>query len=146
MLYEYISGLNLKALLRYEDRNSMRFSIESRVPLADDHNLIEYVFKIPSSYKIYQGWSKNLLREAVKNKLPKKITWRKDKIGFMTPEHTWLQDNKDEIKKYFTKDLNEYLDVDKFINEFDENLKNPTDKKHIWRFINFAVWKKVYNL
>jgi len=77
-LYQLITGKNLKTLLKYEDRNSMRFSIESRTPFADDINLIEYMFKIPSAYKIHNGWSKYILRQSMKDILPKQILNRKE--------------------------------------------------------------------
>jgi asparagine synthase (glutamine-hydrolysing) len=55
MLHTLMSYSSLPLLLKYEDRNSMRFSIESRTPFADDINLIEYIFSIPSVYKIHNG-------------------------------------------------------------------------------------------
>lgn len=147
-LYDQFTFSSLKNLLKYEDRNSMRFSIESRTPFADDINLIEYVFNIPSVYKIHKGWSKYLLREAMKGVIPDEIRIRTDKIGFATPEYEWMFAMKDKIYYYLTDDLNEYFNVNDFKNE----LYNILIKQvkfgitNIWRFINLAVWKKVYEL
>jgi asparagine synthase (glutamine-hydrolysing) len=87
MLYTLMSFTSLPTLLKYEDRNSMRFSIESRTPFADDIDLIEYVFSIPGVYKIHHGWSKYLLRRSMDEFIPAPIINRTDKIGFATPEH-----------------------------------------------------------
>lgn len=148
MLYEYMSGLSLKPLLRYEDRNSMRFSIESRTPFADDINLIEYLFQIPSNYKIYHGYSKYLLRAVTRGILPEEIRLRKDKIGFATPEHSWLMANSEGLRRYVTPDMKDFFDVKKMQNDWDGLLERQpqTDMTGFWRFINFAVWKKVYEL
>ena len=80
----------LPQLLHYDDRNAAAFSIENRVPFVD-HRLVEYVSGIPSIYKLHRGWSKWLLRLAMRDLLPEKIVWRKDKLGFPTPFKTWLE-------------------------------------------------------
>ena len=79
----------LPHLLHYDDRNASAFSIENRVPFVD-HRLIEYVSYIPAIYKYYDGWSKWLLRLAMRDLLPDMILWRKDKIGFSTPVKAWM--------------------------------------------------------
>jgi len=80
----------LQHLLHYDDINASAFSIENRVPFLD-HRLVEYVNSIPSIYKIHNGWSKWLLRLAMRDLLPEKILWRKDKKGFPTPVESWLR-------------------------------------------------------
>jgi asparagine synthase (glutamine-hydrolysing) len=83
--------------LHSEDRNSMLFSIESRLPFLD-HRLVEYVIGLPSSYKINGGYTKFVLREAIKE-LPEKIRYRKDKMGFVAPDAPWMLKNKDKVRK-----------------------------------------------
>ncbi len=145
MLYRLMAEQNLKSLLRYEDRNSMRFSIEARTPFADDVGLIEYVFGIPSVYKIRDGWSKYLLRQSVRGLVPEEIRLRKDKIGFATPERLWLAGLKNELKEYMTDDLDDYFNVGKMKNEWDNLIDGSgAGSVALWRFVNFAVWKKVY--
>ncbi|MFC1634956.1 asparagine synthase (glutamine-hydrolyzing) [Planctomycetota bacterium] len=148
MLHEYMTGSSLKTLLRYEDRNSMRFSIESRPPFADDVNLINYVFQIPSIYKIHEGWSKYLLRGAMRGIVPEQIRMRKDKIGFAIPERFWLDDVRDTLRDYMTDDLNMFFDVRRTLDDWDVLTKKPSVDgiTDIWRFINLAIWKKVYAL
>jgi asparagine synthase (glutamine-hydrolysing) len=100
LLYHYLTAYSLPHLLKYEDRNSMAHSIEARVPFTD-HRLVDYMFSIPAVYKIRHGWTKWLLRLAVKELLPAQIIWRRDKLGFAAPPwasrrdiwDTWIQDN-----------------------------------------------------
>lgn len=117
-LHCYITGKSLKALLRYEDRNSMRFSIEARTPFADDINLIEYIFSLPSVYKIHEGWSKFILRESMKGILPDEIRLRRSKIGFETPEKKWLISRRELFENLLTIEkalLEPYVDTKKFL-------------------------------
>lgn len=148
MLNDYISRVSLKPLLRYEDRNSMRFSLEARTPFADDIDLIGYVFQIPSAYKIYCGWSKYLLRAATKGVLPESIRLRKDKIGFATPEYSWLNEMKEVFKSYITNDMGEFIDIKKMLQDWDKLTQGQaqTGITKLWKFINLAIWRKVYAL
>ncbi len=75
---------SLLELLRYEDRNSMAFSIESRVPFLH-HPLVEYTIALPYSLKLRSGITKTILRNALQAKLPVDVQQRKDKKGFPTP-------------------------------------------------------------
>lgn len=81
VLTAYMMEYSLPHLLKYEDRNSMAFSIESRTPFTD-YRLVDYVFSLPASYKYRNGWSKWLLRLAMRDLLPGSVLWRRDKIGF----------------------------------------------------------------
>ena len=148
MLYWYMTKVRLKSLLRYEDRNSMRFSLEARAPFADDTDLIEYVFRLPASYKIREGWSKSLLRHAVRGLLPEEIRRRKDKIAFATPEYQWLNLKKDETRELLNNDLDDFMDTGRLKLDWENlNLSQPkSGETHLWRFINFALWKRVYGL
>jgi asparagine synthase (glutamine-hydrolysing) len=84
--------------LHSEDRNSMMFSIESRLPFLDPR-LVEYVIGLPSSYKIAaNGYTKYVLREAIPE-LPVSIRQRKDKMGFVAPDASWIIQNKTTVRK-----------------------------------------------
>lgn len=141
-------GPHLKVLMRTADRNAMHFSVESRVPFADDLPLIEYVFRIPSVYKIRNATSKVLLRNAMQGILHEQVRTRQDKLGFSTPELHWLTNIHQEVGHYFTNDLEEYIDVRKLKQEWADLFKNnyQGETTRLWRLINFAVWKKVFDL
>ncbi len=143
-LYQLITGFNLKTLLMYEDRNSMRFSIESRTPFADDINLIEYCFEIPSVYKIHNGFSKYVLRQAMDGVLPEQIRKRVDKVGFATPEEKWLKANKSFIREILSNSeiLKEFCNVQKLLKDLDNDVIFKQGLT-LWRFVNLAMW---YNM
>ena len=80
----------LVELLRYADRNSMAHSREVRLPFLD-HNLVEFVFKVPDRLLMRDGWTKWIIREAFRGIVPKEISDRVDKLGYMPPQQQWLQ-------------------------------------------------------
>jgi asparagine synthase (glutamine-hydrolysing) len=85
------AGSNLPSLLRYEDRNSMVHSIESRVPFLT-RSLVEFVFTLPEHFLIPDdGTNKSVLRAALRGLVPDAILDRRDKVAFATPEHRWLK-------------------------------------------------------
>jgi asparagine synthase (glutamine-hydrolysing) len=146
MLYTLMSYTSLPGLLKYEDRNSMRFSIESRTPFADDIGLIEYVFAIPGVFKIHDGWSKYLLRQAMNQVIPDKILKRTDKIGFATPEYDWLGQIKPYVFDGLNSDINAILDTDKMKKNWEKifSMQSKTGITNIWRYINFILWFKIF--
>jgi len=85
-----VTSSSLPALLRYEDRNSMAFSIESRVPFLTT-SLADFVLRLPASYLLdTDGTTKSVFRSAMRGIVPDGILDRRDKIGFATPEKQWL--------------------------------------------------------
>lgn len=89
-LQQALSRTSLPMLLRYEDRSSMAFSLESRVPYLDAR-LVGYVLSLPEAHWISPaGESKAVFRRAMRGIVPDAILDRRDKIGFATPEHRWL--------------------------------------------------------
>jgi len=147
-LSEAITGPDFKYLLRYEDRNAMRFSIEARTPFADHKALIEEAFQIPGVYKIYNGWSKYLLRKAAEGILPAEVQWRRDKLGFPTPEVPWLRRLKGKIMDYLAGDVGRYINAELIRKELDNIIEARKGQNNpcFWRLIIFAVWKRVFNL
>jgi asparagine synthase (glutamine-hydrolysing) len=146
MLHHLMAFSSLPTLLRYEDRNSMRFSIESRTPFADDRRLIEAVFAIPSAYKIHNGYSKWLLREAMKDVLPEPIYSRTDKIGFATPETEWLTRNRkalDHFMDFLPSEVFDTIGLREAWSCLVGGLSSSTITQ-LWRYINMALWIKKY--
>jgi asparagine synthase (glutamine-hydrolysing) len=136
----------LKGYLKCEDRCSMNFSVESRVPFADDAPLMHYVFNLPSTYKLHKGVSKSLLREAAKPYLPAEIYNRTDKMGYATPNNKWISEIEGSMVDLFTDDLKPYLDVES-IRKNHSLLFNSTSKSdngRMFKFISFAMWKNIF--
>ncbi|NPA71532.1 MAG: asparagine synthase (glutamine-hydrolyzing) [Gammaproteobacteria bacterium] len=91
MLLRDLQRISLPRLLRYEDRNSMWHSIESRVPFLTPQ-LVHFVYSLPESYLISSdGTTKAIFRAAMRGLVPEPILARRDKVGFATPERVWLQ-------------------------------------------------------
>lgn len=133
---------SLPGLLHFEDRNSMAFSIESRVPFLD-HRLVEFAFSIDNSFKIRDGYTKWILRESMKGILPESVRQRKDKKGFVTPgEVRWLRHELSDLLNFDQCHIPD-LDLDKVRNLIRE-FKNGNNKnaKLIWRIANLNYWLK----
>ena len=84
-----MTHFSLPVLLRYEDRNTMAFGVESRVPFVD-HVLVEWLAKLPADMRLFHGWTKYILRDALVNVLPERVARRKSKLGYSTPERDWV--------------------------------------------------------
>ncbi|OPZ99391.1 MAG: Asparagine synthetase (glutamine-hydrolyzing) 3 [Bacteroidetes bacterium ADurb.Bin408] len=142
-LYNLIFYTSLPSLLHYVDRNSMRFSIESRVPFLD-HRLVEFIFSLPKSDKINRSAeTKYILRRGLKSILPTAVSERKDKKGFVTPGDTqWLRGP---LKKLLDID---YTMLPEFDNKKTKALINNFRKgdnshsKLIWKLAIAAYWLK----
>jgi asparagine synthase (glutamine-hydrolysing) len=133
----------LEELLRYADRNSMAHGREVRLPFLS-HKLVEFVFSLPSHFKIRNGWTKWLLRKTIENKLPDTITWRKDKTGFEPPQQSWMgnkkiQDMVYEARKKLVAEriLNDKV-MDKPVEASGSHSINPFD----WRYLAAAAYLK----
>lgn len=131
----------LKSFLKCEDRCSMAFGIESRVPFSDDTDLVNLMFSIEGKRKIQNGISKYLLREATKSFIPDEIYTRKDKIGFEAPLLKWMLLYESNIKEVICEQL-DFINKDYFIKNYTNHLLNKTS--FIFRLYSFAIWKKVY--
>lgn len=80
---------SLPTLLRYEDRNSMGNSVESRLPFLD-YRLVEVALALPIAVKLRKGFGKWILREVVKEKIPETIRVARYKRGFDVRQASWI--------------------------------------------------------
>ena len=134
----------LPALLRHGDRNSMRFSIESRVPFLT-HQLATFTLGLPEEYLVsLQGESKHLLRAAMRGIVPDNVLYRRDKIGFATPEQQWLLGMADTVRGWLAQDVGlPFLDQKRVVAEFDQVVSGRRPYSwQVWRWINFIRWYK----
>jgi len=142
------NGNYLKELLLREDRNGMIHSVESRTPFADDVPLIEYVFSIAGTYKIRNARSKYLLRESVKDIIPKAIYNRRDKMGFASPNNKWMSESREQFRSYFTAELSDFINVNLLLKNFDKLFHNPSKPENYrtLKFVSFAAWMKIFGM
>ena len=94
-----INKFSLPVLLRYEDKNSMAHSVESRVPFLD-HRLVEFCVGLPTEQKIRNGVSKLVMREALTGAVPAPILARRSKLGFGGDFRSWIGDLEDELSSW----------------------------------------------
>lgn len=132
----------LPALLRHGDRNSMRFSVESRVPFLTCE-LADFLLSLPEAYLISPGGeTKHIFRAAMRGIVPDDVLDRRDKIGFETPEKEWLLGMAETIRGWLRVDLNlPFFNQAEVLKEFDLIAagKKPFSWQ-VWRWINFSRW------
>lgn len=135
----------LSQLLRHGDRNSMRWSIESRVPFLTN-DFAEYVLTLPEEFLLSKGGTtKFIFRKAMKGIVPDEILERKDKIGFETPELEWFRSINHNINEWL-EDLSfiPWINMDQAKIYFDNVLTGNTPFSwQTWRLINAARWVRL---
>lgn len=140
-------GGQLRRLLHYGDRNSMAFSLEARVPFLD-HRLIEYSLALPVREKINKDVTKNILREAMRNKMPEEIRTRKDKKGFPTPLRYWLIEHEAHVRDILNsqrvreRGIFKPTSVDRFV---DLHMKGKYDFTFdLFRLLTLEKWFQIF--
>jgi len=149
-LYRSLMRDALPMLLRWQDRNSMAHSVESRVPFLTP-KLAEYIFTMPEEYLIsHDGTRKSMLRSAMHDIVPESVLMRLDKVAFGSPMMDWLT--------CLIPWVNEVLNVDflKTIPVFDISILRAEWKDvveghkplggHIWRWISLIKWVKCFDI
>jgi asparagine synthase (glutamine-hydrolysing) len=140
ILYFNTMEHGLGELLRYADRNSMAHGREIRLPFLN-HNLVEFLFSLPSRFKIRNGWTKWLLRTGMENSLPPEITWRRDKTGFEPPQKQWMQNNavQDMIKEAKSKLVKEKILKPEVLNKNVQPLGANDADNFDWRYLSASI-------
>jgi asparagine synthase (glutamine-hydrolysing) len=147
-LYQIFRYTTLPGLLHYEDRNSMAFSIETRLPFLD-YRLVEYLFSLPSDQKITWGTTKVVLRNAMKDILPEEVRNRRDKMGFVTPEDIWfrtiLRNPIGDIINSKSFADRGYFEINKVKEAFGKHCEGKTNISFmIWRWVNLELWFRTF--
>jgi asparagine synthase (glutamine-hydrolysing) len=143
-----VDALNhsLPELLRYEDRSSMAFSIESRVPFLD-HPLVEFVLSLPSDFKMHNGWSKFVQRQASDALVPSEVVWRRVKLGFTTPQEAWRRELSGSLRDFVREaSVPPFLDrarVDRLVSL---DLNSDVSLSEFWKTIFFLKWVQVFRI
>jgi asparagine synthase (glutamine-hydrolysing) len=139
----------LEHLLKWEDRNSMWFSIEARVPFLD-HQFVERTLSMPPGSKIKNGWTKHILRESMKGIMPEKVRMRKSKVGFGTPEAEWFRTEPFQniimsvIESQSFRDRG-IIKPEKAKSMYMEHLHlKANHSMEIWKWINLEFWYREF--
>lgn len=87
-LYNNSSAEILPTLLRNYDRYSMANGVEIRMPFMD-YRIVRFAFALEWKAKMHGGYTKAIIRDALKDIMPIEIIERKSKLGFNTPINEW---------------------------------------------------------
>jgi asparagine synthase (glutamine-hydrolysing) len=147
-----IRSMFLPRLLKWEDRNSMAFSVEGRYPFLD-HELIELCLSFSPRTLYHRGWTKWPLRLGMRETLPDKISYRRTKRGFEVPQVKWLRGElRPELEKWLRQDrpLWEYVDqagVQRLANEaWQVSEKGRELSQAFFRLFMFDRWIEVFGV
>jgi asparagine synthase (glutamine-hydrolysing) len=137
----------LVELLMKQDQMSMAASVESRVPFLD-HQFVEYVAAMPGEYKL-RGWrTKAVLREALRDLVPRAILTR-PKMGFPTPVGQWLRGPFWPLLQEFVlgpRSLERGLFDVAFARRLaEEHRRGAADHgDRLWLLMNLEIWQRVF--
>lgn len=142
-LYEMLIYTSIPQQLVRADKNAMAFSVECRFPFLD-YRLVEYAINLSYDYKTKNGYTKYILREAMKYLLPTEVYNRRDKIGFAIPNTSFSNQL---VKEYFFELLTglqdekfQFINKQKFINEyFSKSVDGELDWK-FWKVLSVVLW------
>ncbi len=143
-LLQSLTVTGLPHLLRYSDRNAMKFSIESRVPFLT-LPLAELVLSLPEHYLVSQdGETKSVFRAAMRGLVPDAVLDRRNKVGFDTPMRQWMSGSilaeMQDGKQFNHQDSLIHLPKLKSRLETVFNSQEPFDWQ-TWRIYNLMAWQ-----
>jgi asparagine synthase (glutamine-hydrolysing) len=150
VLWQTMTETSLPQLLRYEDRNSMAYSIESRVPFLTPQ-IAEFLLSLPEHYIIAaDGTSKAIFRQAMRGIVPDAILDRRDKIGFATPEREWMRTMDNWVVQTLRSEAAAaipFLDLQAMQREWEAISQGKQSFDHrVWRWINLIHWSEKLQL
>lgn len=146
-LYQQFFQSPLPAILNQFDRCSMANGVECRMPFMD-HRIVEFIFSLPVKSKVGGGYTKRVLREAMKGLLPDSVRLNKVKIGFNAPIVEWFRSS---LKDWMMDQMNtsvfrnsEYFNGSQLKTEYELflNKKNPewVEANKFWAPVHIAWW------
>ncbi len=147
-LFNELSFETVPAMLKAEDRVTMAFSIESRLPFLD-YRLVEFCFALPNRFKIKGGLGKFVQRRALRGILPEAVTGRIDKVGFNAPSEIWFRGIlKERLQEFFSgtklfdRGLIQRPVFEKILNEHLSGQANHY--MFLWQCLNLELWFRQY--
>jgi asparagine synthase (glutamine-hydrolysing) len=141
----------LPQLLRMEDRSSMAFSLEARVPLLD-HNVVDLGLALPDHMKVNRGWSKFAIRQAMAGLIPESVRLRKTKLGFAAPDRAWLgHDLRPHVTELLASDLRcrRYIDaaaLRRWYGDARSLRANTESYLGFFRVLSLEMWMRAFSL
>jgi len=141
--------ISVPSLLRYEDRNSMAWSVEGRVPFLVPR-IAEFCLSMPEEYLVDDtGQSKAIFRKAMSGVVPDVILDRQDKIGFAPPASDWMRESSgyinDELKTTVIDRL-PFIDGEGIRRLGSQALTGGGTSNEVWRLIFLSQWAREHDI
>lgn len=132
----------LPQLLRFEDKNSMAYAIEARLPFVD-YRLVEHSVSLAPHLKIQDGWTKWVMRKAMEDTLPHSIAWRRNKIGFEAPNDIWIGRHIDVMASAVERSplVARFCNVARLMRQY-----RGLDRGSQWRLYSLALWEEQFGV
>lgn len=136
--------------LRAEDRHGSAFGLDHFDPFFD-HRLVEFMFRVPGRYKIRDGVTKILLREAMRGILPDETRTRIKKTGWNAPAHIWFSGAGLDVvrdlvasRAFRERGIYHLPEVERLIDEHERIVRgNDARENHmmfLWQLVNLELW------
>lgn len=133
----------LPHLLHHEDRMSMAHAVETRLPFLD-YRLLDLVQGAPTDILLRDGWSKYLLRQAMRGVIPEAVRQRTDKMGYETPTGRLLRDNRVMFLPLLQRHLDdEIIDARAVLRRFDSG---RLDQRLLCSALSYLTWKEEFGV
>ncbi len=145
-----LTRTNLPMLLRFEDRNSMAWSIESRVPFLTP-TFADFALSLPAEYILDRtATTKSVFRRAMRGMVPDAVLDRRDKIGFAAPESAWMKGAASWVEALLAQADPKrcaFLDLAAVRDDWAAFAtgRNPY-APHLWRVLNTIRWMQLFDL
>lgn len=139
----------LEHLLKWGYNNTQHWGLHGCQPFLDKE-IVERLLATDNEMKLKNGYTKSILRDAMKGVMPEKIRLRTDKVGFATPQDEWL---KSDIMKPLIKDIIDsesfasrtYFNVKQVRKMYEEHCNGKKNySKNIWKWVNLELWLRKY--
>ena len=143
-----LKNYSLPHQLHSEDRSSMHFSLESRLPFLD-HRLVEFCLSLPDEYKLKNGITKYILKESMRSVLPPAVYQRKSKLGMPGPEVPLFESHLPEIKENYKELIRNYPDLfgDQLLTMLDQYAEGKIPYHNfLFRVLSFGAWARRFNI
>jgi asparagine synthase (glutamine-hydrolysing) len=132
-------------ILMKADKMTMANSLELRVPFLDKE-VFEFAAQIPAHYRTMNGTTKYVLREAVKDILPREVAER-PKLGFPVPTRAWLRNEfYNWARELIMSSPIDYLINKQYVMQLLEDHKNHVrdNSRKVWTVLVFILWHQIY--
>jgi asparagine synthase (glutamine-hydrolysing) len=137
----------LPSLLRYEDRSSMAFGIETRLPFLD-YRLVEFAFSLPDTERLDGVTTKAIARRALGDRVPRSVLERRDKMGFETPADVWMRGrHAAEVRRRLSRPgpFQDWVDRRVLDEALEAHLSGRRDLGlQVWRWLSLEAWSQAW--